>query len=44
MEYFYDILVYHYVSKYFFGKPEGFKLSKLIHMPNIKQESVSAII
>jgi hypothetical protein len=44
VEYLNNILVDHYIPKYFFGKPESFKLAQFIHMPNIEQKCVSTII
>ena len=36
--------IHHHISQYLSGQPERLEFSSLIHVPNIDEESVSAVV
>jgi hypothetical protein len=36
--------VRHYISQHFSSQPEGLEISLLVHIPDIDQEGISAIV
>lgn len=44
VEYFHDLGIDHHISQYFPSQPKGLEVCLLVHVPNVYQEGVSAII
>jgi hypothetical protein len=44
MEYLHDVLVHHHIPEHFAGQPEGLKVAQFVHMPNVNQEGIPAVV
>ncbi|MCB1084332.1 MAG: hypothetical protein KDK61_08470 [Simkania sp.] len=44
MEYFHYFRIHHHIPQYFSYQPKGLEISLFIHVPNVDEEGVPAII